>query len=100
MDKVFVLQYIAAEEGAKISYRNSTEESRRAQAASRAQARRKRSISDLNPEFGPPDKADNFTTTDSDDDFSPPAKRSISASTTIPKGKDAPGKLRSKVGTI
>jgi len=68
-DKVFAVQHLVAKERSKISYRDTSEEARRAQTAARAEARKKKhSLSDRDSEYGPPDKAQHFC---EDDDFSP-----------------------------
>ena len=53
---------MAAEEGISISYRNKTEEARRANAAARQRQRMKVGKSDRNAEHGPPDRVTNFIT--------------------------------------
>ena len=65
----FCCTAFVAKEGWKISYRDTSEEPRRAQTAARAEARKKKhSLSDRDSEYGPPDKAQHFC---EDDDFSP-----------------------------
>ena len=60
-DKMFALQYIAAEDGSKITYRSPVDEQQRSQAAVR---RKKQDVCEKNTSYGPPDKHQYFEDTD------------------------------------
>ena len=96
-DKVFAVQHLAATEGLKISYRDISEEARRAQTAAKAEARKKKhSLPDGESQFGPPDKAQHFPKV-LDDDFSPPPKsheRETALPLKVTKGKRACSKIQ------
>ena len=57
-DKFFALQYIAAEGGSKITYRDTLDEKQRSQAA--IKRKRPKTVYDKNASFGPPDKCQHF----------------------------------------
>ena len=69
-DKMFALQYIASENGSKITYRSPLDEEQRSQVA--VKRKRQEKNSDKNACFGPPDKHQHFTNND-DDDFEKPS---------------------------
>ena len=65
-DKMFALQYIAAEDGSKITYRSPVDEEQRSQAAVHMR-RKKQDVCDKNASYisyGPPDKRQHFEDTD------------------------------------
>ena len=69
-DKMFALQYIASENGSKITYRSPLDEEQRSQVA--VKRKRQEKNSDKNACFGPPDKRQYFTNND-DDNFEKPS---------------------------
>ena len=56
LDKVACYKYIAADEGASVSYRSQTTEARAANAAARRLERKRKAAQDLSAQLGPPDK--------------------------------------------
>ena len=57
-DKMFALQYIAAEDGYKIMYRSRVDEEQRSQVAVRR--KQQKNVCDKSASFGPPDKCQHF----------------------------------------
>ena len=71
--KLFALQYIAAENGSKITYRSPIDEGQRAQAS--IKGKRQHKIVDNKASYGPPDKSEHFAV--SDDDFDAATTRKL-----------------------